>query len=65
MFETVFYQELTFQSSFQVKMKLQLAIVAVTAFLLEASVAKSITETIQVENGTITKSSFEDGPFGG
>ena len=46
-------------------MKLQLAIVVVAAFLLEASVAKSITETIQVENGTITKSSFEDGPFGG
>ena len=46
-------------------MKLQLAIVIVGAFLLEASVAKFITETIKVENGIVTKSSFEDGPYGG
>ena len=46
-------------------MKLQLAIVIVGAFLLEASVAKFITETIKVDNGIVTKSSFEDGPYGG
>jgi hypothetical protein len=50
---------------FQKKM-LTIILLFFTASLFEATKGKMLIEKIQVENGTfITKSVFEDGPYGG